>query len=463
MPDFTGQTIDGERYYLDKLLGSGAYGKVYRAMDLKSPVECRAFYAIKCMPIYVPGTTKAHFQTRELFNHPKVRDHPNIVRYERHFQEEDWVYVVMELVRGGDLFAAITERHVFRNNDSLVKNVYLQIIDAVQYCHKKGIYHRDIKPENILYSEDTRRIKLADFGLSTTHAASAEYGCGSCYYMSPECIAEQKPRLKYSSKQTDVWSMGVILVNMISGRNPWRYATTDDQCFQAYLNDNDFLGNVLPISAEANAIIKRIFTIDPLRRITLEQLEEEIIQVHTFFRSQQQLKPLSKPLQAQRPAESSDSGWQTESEPVPTKPTRVVIETDGVALSSPILRPPATPEKQNNRSTKLEPSVPGPEDKPSTGGTSSAADSSKSSLAVKTPSVHAVIPVAIVRPSGAPDDDVEEALALPGSLLDKVLRSPAGKPKSITIKNGRNILRAAVQRIKDFSAPTSTSTGSGAT
>jgi len=185
MPDFTGQTVDGDRYFLDKLLGSGAYGKVYRAMDMKSPADGRAFFAIKCMPIYVPGTTKAHFQTRELCNHPVVRDHPNIVRYDRHFREGDWIYVVMELVRGGDLFAAITERHIFQNNDALVKKIYVQIIDAVQYCHKKGIYHRDIKPENILFSEDTRRIKLADFGLSTTHAASAEYGCGSCYYMSP--------------------------------------------------------------------------------------------------------------------------------------------------------------------------------------------------------------------------------------------------------------------------------------
>jgi serine/threonine protein kinase len=185
MPDFTGHSVDNGRYFLDKLLGSGAYGKVYRAMDLKSPAGSRAFYAIKCMPVYVPGTTKAHFQSRELSNHPIVRDHPNIVRYERHFEEGDWVYVVMELVRGGDLFAAITEKHVFRNNDALVKKVYLQIIDAVQHCHKQGIYHRDIKPENILYSESSHRIKLADFGLSTTNPASAEYGCGSCYYMSP--------------------------------------------------------------------------------------------------------------------------------------------------------------------------------------------------------------------------------------------------------------------------------------
>jgi serine/threonine protein kinase len=67
----------------------------------------------------------------------------------------------------------------------LVKRIYIQIIDGLQFCHDRGIFHRDIKPENILCSEDGRQVKLADFGLSTRNGASSEYGCGSCYYMSP--------------------------------------------------------------------------------------------------------------------------------------------------------------------------------------------------------------------------------------------------------------------------------------
>lgn len=237
--------------------------------------------------------------------------------------------------------------------------------------------------------------------------------------------------------------MGVILVNMISGRNPWRYATADDQCFQAFLSDNNFLGNVLPISAEVNMIIKRIFTIDPLRRISLEKLKEEIIQVRTFFKSQRQLKSSHRPLQAEKLIEPTDSSWQTVSEPAPAKPNRVVVEAEGGALSSPILQPTTRP-------VKLKVPVPGPDNKTGT----SAANSSKSSLVVKTPSVHPVAPVTVAYPNGNPDNDVEEPLILPGTLLDKVLRSPGGKPKSITLKSGRNLLRAAVQRIKEFSAPT---------
>ncbi|KAF9451668.1 kinase-like protein [Macrolepiota fuliginosa MF-IS2] len=450
MPDFSGSIVDKGRYLLDKMLGSGAYGKVYRAVDLKSPADNPAFYAIKCMPTYDSKSTKAQFQQRELTNHPVVRDHPNIVRFERCFKEEDWIFVVMELVEGGDLFAAITEKHAFQNNDALVKKIYLQIIDALQHCHAKGIFHRDIKPENILCSEDGQHIKLADFGLSTMDAASTEYGCGSCYYMSPECIAERKPRLMYSSRQTDVWSMGVILVNLISGRNPWRYATNDDQCFSAYLRDNDFLGNVLPISAEANVIIKRIFNLDIFHRITLEELKEEILRVRTFFRSHQHLKPPAP--QPEQPTEYVDSFMQTESDPFPSKPALSTSSEGGIHTSPLIeIEPPITlieVPASHNRSIGPEAFISrssSPSHDPS-----SATDSSKSSMVVKTPSVHPAGPVAVAPPGGGPDDDVGESLVLPGALSDKDIRSPGGKAKFITI-NRRNIFRAAVQRIKDLS------------
>ncbi|EKM80146.1 hypothetical protein AGABI1DRAFT_73057 [Agaricus bisporus var. burnettii JB137-S8] len=451
MPDFTGQTIDAGRYLLDKPLGSGAYGKVYRAMDLKSSSERPKFYAVKCMPIYDPKSSKAEFQRRELLNHPVVCEHPNVVHYQCHFRDAHWIYVVMELVSGGDLFAAITEKHVFRNNDALVKKIYIQIIDALQFCHGRGIFHRDIKPENILCSEDGRQVKLADFGLSTRNGASSEYGCGSCYYMSPECIAEGQPRLKYSSKQTDVWSMGVILVNMISGRNPWRYATVDDSCFQAYLLDNNFLFKVLPISAEANAIIKRIFTIDPLRRITLHQLREEITRVGTFFRTHQAPAKITR---INHSIEYVESGWQTESDPLPAHQRSFISSEGAVLFTSPIILPPDTLSQVITLS--IQPGLPGPskpeQSQKSFDASSSATDSSKSSMAIKTPSVHPVGPVAVAQP-GSGDDDIEEPLVLPDTILDKNLRSPGGKAKSISIKNGRNIIRAAVQRIKDFSTP----------
>ena len=80
----------------------------------------------------------------------------------------------------------ITDRYF--HNDALITNVFLQILDAVEYCHEQGVYHRDLKPENVLCNEDGSRVVLADFGLATRQLVSDDLGVGSGYYMSPGMI-----------------------------------------------------------------------------------------------------------------------------------------------------------------------------------------------------------------------------------------------------------------------------------
>ena len=304
MPDFTGHVINRGRFRLLESLGAGTYGKVYRALDLASASNGTC-YAIKCLNKPKPESHIDVLQQREFALHKLVSGHPNIVTFHEFFSDALHVYVVLDLCLGGDLFSAITTKHLFHNNDWLIKRAFIQLVDAVHYCHNLGVFHRDIKPENVLCSADGINVLLADFGLSINSPISQDFQCGSLYYMSPgkssfrnlknytftghvpriftECINKKLTIGEYSTRHNDVWALGVILINMITGRNPWKYATAGDDCFATYLCDDDFLLQVLSISEGVNTILKRIFTINPLRRITLPELRRDILKLTTFF------------------------------------------------------------------------------------------------------------------------------------------------------------------------------------
>ncbi|KAG1108275.1 hypothetical protein G6F42_016047 [Rhizopus arrhizus] len=89
----------------------------------------------------------------------------------------------------------------------------------------------------------------------------------------------------YATGPNDVWALGVILINLATGRNPWTQASMKDETFRAYLADPDFLLSILPISKELNRILKRIFCIDPMRRIRLPELKERIRNCRYFTRT----------------------------------------------------------------------------------------------------------------------------------------------------------------------------------
>ena len=294
----TGTTIDNGRFKLLEPLGRGSGGVVFRSLNTVT----QEYYAVKCVRKAQKGSRQYTFQQRELRFHRTVSNHRNVITLHRIVDEEPYMFLVMDLCEGGDLFKFLTEKGTFRRNNQMVKNVFVQLIDAVDACHRNGIYHRDIKPENIMCNEDGSKIRLGDFGLSTDTKWSKNFGAGTSAYMSPgmhanalrplvssnvkayssECIGVVGGMETYSAPSNDIWSLGVILTSMISGHNPWRQAVMSDDCFRTYVNNPGFFRYMLPISTAADSILRSIFT-NYDNRISLRRLRRMVLAVDTFF------------------------------------------------------------------------------------------------------------------------------------------------------------------------------------
>lgn len=189
MPSFVGETIDAGRLKLVKVLGEGAYGVVYKAVEqpcvssssTSSPKE----FAVKVLRKADGSTPEGQCQSREIVTHKIASEHPSVLTLHNVLEDDSFIYLVLDYCPGGDLYSAIVERSSYCKNDALIKSVFIQILDAVQSCHDKGIYHRDLKPDNVFVSDDDSKVYLGDFGLATDVAISTAFSCGSSFYMSP--------------------------------------------------------------------------------------------------------------------------------------------------------------------------------------------------------------------------------------------------------------------------------------
>lgn len=170
------ESADG-RLLLKSLIGTGANGAVYHACDISTQAE----YAVKVVLANGPNSK----WRREVSMHQKVSGHPNVVTLHKVMIAGDFVYIVLDYHTGGDLSQLLDITHTYAGENKLIKSVFLQILDAVDYCHSMGVFHRDIKPQNILCSKDGSRVFLADFGLATWNEVSTSFGCGTAAYASP--------------------------------------------------------------------------------------------------------------------------------------------------------------------------------------------------------------------------------------------------------------------------------------
>ncbi|CEP11001.1 hypothetical protein [Parasitella parasitica] len=300
--------IDNQSIELVSVIGSGSYGVVY----LGRYVYTNRYYAVKCL-------LDNHITRNEIQMHSTLSGHPNVLSLEKVIKEGNHVFIVMEYATHGDLFSSITQTKISQSiigKTKVIRHLFLQIIDAVQHCHHNMVAHRDLKPENILLLSN-HRVKLADFGLTTNQAISKEFNCGSSFYFSPECQGvtvsghtTMKQVQYYDTFANDIWSLGIILINLVSGRNPWKQANMQDPAFAAYIkHPRRFFRTILPgISKSLDRILIRIFCLDPAKRVTLLELRNMILACRLFTvaapNSRQEIEPAT-PVQCSKSLEST--------------------------------------------------------------------------------------------------------------------------------------------------------------
>ena len=184
-PPPIGTLIDNNTLELAEVLGVGGYGVVYRAVDTRDALARN--YAVKCLitsQIH-SSSRQRQLHIREIALHKLASAHPNVVTLHRVVEEQNYIYLIMDYASDGDLFSQILHSCRYLGQDRLIKHVFLQLLDAVEYCHSLGIYHRDLKPENVLCYDGGLQIAITDFGLATTERFSEEFRTGSVYHMSP--------------------------------------------------------------------------------------------------------------------------------------------------------------------------------------------------------------------------------------------------------------------------------------
>lgn len=218
MPDVSPTMARVGKYLMLDHLGEGAFGTVRLAVDETSAHE----YAIKIMQKSHIKANELTLQVRREIAVMKALRHPNIVNLHEVLTSPNNLYMVMDLVTGGELFDAVADRG--RIPELTARSYFQQLVDGVHYCHSRRVYHRDLKPENLLLSADKQTLKITDFGLSSikAHNASSELLhtiMGSPHYIAPEIITSAASG--YDGAKVDVWASGVILYGMLSGYLPF--------------------------------------------------------------------------------------------------------------------------------------------------------------------------------------------------------------------------------------------------
>uniref|UniRef100_A0A3Q7FGM7 non-specific serine/threonine protein kinase n=1 Tax=Solanum lycopersicum TaxID=4081 RepID=A0A3Q7FGM7_SOLLC len=260
----TGRTRVG-RYELGRTLGEGTFAKVKFARNVETGdnVAIKILDKEKVMKHKMIGQIKREISTMKLIRHP------NVIRMYEVMASKSKIYIVLEFVTGGELFDKIASKGRLKEDEA--RKYFQQLINAVDYCHSRGVFHRDLKPENLLLDANGV-LKVSDFGLSALPQQVREDGllhttCGTPNYVAPEVINNKG----YDGAKADLWSCGVILFVLMAGYLPFE----ESNLVALYKKIHKAEFTCPPwFSSNAKKLIKRILDPNPQTRITITEVIE---------------------------------------------------------------------------------------------------------------------------------------------------------------------------------------------
>ncbi|GMP36337.1 hypothetical protein CsSME_00008495 [Camellia sinensis var. sinensis] len=251
------------KYQLSRTIGEGTFAKV----KLATNTENGQHVAIKIIDKHMVIENNLIYQVQREIRTMKLLRHPNIVRIHEVIGTKTKIYIVMEYVSGGRLSDKLS--YINRLNEREARKHFQQLIDAVDYCHWRGVYHRDLKPENLLLNSKGN-LKVSDFGLSALRKPGdlLSTACGSPSYVAPELLMNKG----YEGAAADVWSCGVILFELLAGYLPF-----DDRNLMNLYKKILRAQYTFPewFTESQKKLISKILDPNPRTRITIPEIIED--------------------------------------------------------------------------------------------------------------------------------------------------------------------------------------------
>lgn len=299
------KVIDND-YQLLEEIGKGSYGCLFLGQSLKD----NGYVAIKVLSKSGLDHQQLQLQQLEIDIQESLK-HSSLLGLHRVIHEKDYIYMVMELCDQGDLFDYVVQQQDQEQatktcDESVVKTAFLQILDGIEYMHAQGVYHRDIKLENVLLQsvneddDEQFTCKVADFGLATRERYSLEFGCGSTTYLAPEHFDDEHnfdqanensttEFIPYDAAASDVWSVGILLLAFLFGRNPWQEANGMDPSFAEYRRHPSMLKEQLfpLLSPSCARFLQSVLSVHAADRPTISQVKQQFLQLDKLLVQQQ--------------------------------------------------------------------------------------------------------------------------------------------------------------------------------